>query len=312
MSAPSPRAAHSAALLQNLGAIVAWSIAPSMIHAVSAIFPVNLQNACRYLASLVVLWPVLLLTLDRSSLRASLRLLRDNALRIVAVAMVNYAFQLCYTESLALVTPSVMSLVYQTQVLFGVLLGAIFFADERAFIKSPLFLTGLALALGGVAMVIVGGHGFGTPAFGLGVLVVVAAAFCWSLLGVLLKKWLPQVPPLLSLAAVYTIVTPLFVATYAFTHKGGFPIPHASALPWVLLIGSGLIGVGLGQSLYYRAVPVLGVSITSSLSLLMPLLASAISFAAFGEWLTPLQIAGAVVLLSGSYLVVRTRFRSGG
>lgn len=298
------------AVLQNIGAVVTWSLAPTMIKGVSAYFAVNFQNSVRYLVSLVVLWPLVLIGAGRERRGEHARLLRANAGRIVLVALVNYSFQVCYTHSLYLVTPSVMTLVSQTQVLFGVLFAVLFFGDERSFVRRPLFLLGILLALGGVALVVTGGPSFGTPEFGLGVLLVVGSAGSWALLGALLKLWLPDVPPLLSLVSVFTVVTPLFLGTYAITH-GGFLVPTAPALAWLVLVAAGLFSIALGHSLFYRAVPVLGISVSTSIGLLLPLLASVVSYIVYGERLTPLQLGGAVVLLGGSWLVIRTRFRAG-
>lgn len=300
-------AAQRTALAQNLAAVCTWALAPSMVRALADSFPVHFQNSCRYLASLLVLWPVLLIS-GRGRLREYGRLLKENAWRIGLVALVNYVYQACYTYSLFFVAPSVMTLVNQTQVLFGVAFAVLFFADERAFVGTPAFLLGSCMALGGVGLVVAGGPSFGTPSFTSGVLLVVGSAFCWSLLGTLLRALLPRVPPLLSITAVFTAVTPLFVLTYAAAHSG-LPIPRAPASDWVVMIASGLLAIGLGQSLYYRAVPVLGVAVCSSIGLLVPLLASLVSLAAFGDRLAPLQLAGAAVLLCGSYLVVRARFR---
>jgi probable blue pigment (indigoidine) exporter len=300
---------HRTALVQNLGAIVTWSVAPSMIRWVSAWFPVNLQNSVRYLVSLVVLWPLILLSADRARRAEYGALLRRHAPRILVIAVTNYAFQVCYTFSLFFVTPSVMTLVSQTQVLFGVLFAVLFFGDERRFVRGPAFVVGLAAALAGVALVVAGGPSFGTAEFGAGVLLVVGSAASWALLGALLRLWLPDMPPLLSLASVFTLVTPAFVLTYVAVH-GGAPIPAAPPLAWLVLVASGLLAIGLGHSLFYRAVPVLGISVSTSLNLLTPLLASVVSYLVYGERLTAVQLAGAAVLLGGSWLVIRARFRA--
>jgi len=63
--------------------------------------------------------------------------------------------------------------------------------------------------------------------------------------------------------------------------------------------------------LYYRAVAVLGFSISSSLALLVPLLVAA-SYLLFGERLTWVQLSGGAALLLGCYLVIRARFRRPG
>jgi len=292
----------------NLGAVVAWSIAPPMIHSFTGSFPVNFQNAFRYLVALLFLWPAFFLTAEPSLLRDHLFMLLRKAGQIVVIALVNYAFQVCYTFSLFLLTPSMMSLLNQTQVIFGVALAVLFFHDERAFILRPAFLTGLLCAVIGVAFVVVGSRTFGGQKLTLGILAVLMSAACWALLGSLLRRWVPDVPPLLSICAVFSVVTPLFMATYAFAHHG-VPIPDASAGQWLMLTVSGLIAIGLGHSLFYRSIGVLGVSVSTSIGLLTPLFASLISCLAFGDALSAMQIAGAAALLGGCFLIVRTRFK---
>ncbi len=299
------------ALAQNLVAIATWSLAPTMVRAVTGSFPVNFQNACRYVTALLVLWPVYFIGArrDRPKRRADFHRLLSRAPQIAIIALAAYGFQVCYTYSLFLITPSLQALVGQVQVLFAVLFALLLFPDERAFIGSWRFLVGVTAALGGVGLVIVGGRAFGTVEFGVGVLVVVASNLCWALLGTLLRAWVPDLPAQMTVSAVFTVVSPAFALTYAIAHHG-FPIPAAPVAHWLLLISSGLVAIGLGHSMFYRAVPVLGVSVSTSIGLLLPLLVSLVSFAAIGETLTPMQLGGGAVLLAGSYLVIRARFRA--
>jgi drug/metabolite transporter (DMT)-like permease len=281
-----------------------------MIHSFTESFSVNFQNAFRYMVSLLLLWPAFFLTEEHDLLRAHVSLLRKKAKYIAVIALVNYAFQLCYTYSLFLLAPSMMSLLNQTQVVFGVFFAVIFFRDERAFIVRPMFLAGLLAALTGVVFVVVGRKTLDVHGLTIGILVVVTSAACWALLGSFLRKWVADVPPLLSICSVFTVVTPLFVATYAVAH-GGFPMPHASAEQWLMLTASGLIAIGLGHSLFYRSVGTLGVSVSTSIGLLAPLLTCLISYVAFGDDLSVVQMVGAAILLVGCYLIVHVRFKMG-
>jgi drug/metabolite transporter (DMT)-like permease len=201
-----------------------------------------------------------------------------------------------------------MSLLSQTQVIFAVAFAIVFFRDERAFIRRPAFLGGLLIALTGVTCVVIGSRTFGSPELSIGIGVILVSACSWALLGSLLRTWVPDVPPLLSISAVFSIVTPLFIATYAITHHG-FPIPPAPLKPWLILATSGLLAIGLGHYLFYRAIPVLGVSVSTSISLLSPLITSLISYVAFGDSLSATQLAGAVGVLGGCFLIVLARFR---
>ena len=128
----------------------------------------------------------------------------------------------------------------------------------------------------------------------------------WALLATLIRRWVPHVPPLLAISSVFTILVPLFLASYAAAN-GGFPLPAAPPVDWALMIASSLIGIGIGQSLFYRAVPVIGVATSTAIGLLIPLLAAVISWLAFGERLSALQIAGGLLLVAGSWFVIRLR-----
>jgi drug/metabolite transporter (DMT)-like permease len=91
----------------------------------------------------------------------------------------------------------------------------------------------------------------------------------------------------------------------------GMHFPEASFSMWLLMLISGIVGVGVAHSAYYYSVPSLGVALSATLDLSRPFLAGMISFLVFRESLTIPQIIGGLVLLSGSYLVIKIRFRTG-
>ncbi len=305
---PARSPSYRAAIIANLVAVLCWAAAPVFVKAISRSFPVNFQNTWRYLVSLLVLWPAYLLGADRSRMRTDLAEVRRLAGKILVIALVQYAFQVSYTYSLTLIYPGLMTLVHQTSAIFGVVLALAFFPDERLVVRNRMFVAGAVFAISGVVLVVLGGGSWGTAEFNVGVLTTLAASLAWALLGTLIKRWLPHVPPMLSISSVITILVPLFLASYAVTHRG-FPIPPAPPVDWIMMVASGLIGVGLGQSLYYRAVPVIGVATSSSLSLLIPFAAGLVSWLAFGERLTAIQIVGGVLLVVGSWFVIRLRLR---
>jgi drug/metabolite transporter (DMT)-like permease len=297
---------YRSAVAMNLVAVLCWAATPAMVRFIGRSFPVNFQNAWRYLVSLAVLWPAYLLTADRSRIRTDLAEVRRLAWKIALIALVQYAFQTGYTYSLTLIYPGVMTLVQQSSALFGVLFGVAFFPDERRVMRDPRFVAGAVLAVSGALLVVLGSGSWGGAEFNAGVLSALGSALAWALLGALIKRWLPHVPPLLSICSVFTILVPLFVAVYAAANRG-FPLPSAPPLDWIVMVASGLIGVGIGQSLFYRAVPVIGVATSTSIGLLIPLAAAVISWLAFGERLAGIQIAGGLVLIAGSWIVIRLR-----
>ncbi len=101
-----------------------------------------------------------------------------------------------------------------------------------------------------------------------------------------------------------TVLVPLFLLNALV--PGTAVLPDAPPRDWALLFASGLVGIGLGQSLFYRAVPVIGVATSSSLSFLIPFAASLISWLAFGERLSAIQIERE----PGDVIMSRSRHRS--
>ena len=300
--------AKTKALLMNLGAVLCWSFVPLAVRFLSSYYPALFQALFRYLAALIVLWTFTVFTVGPKKLESELPRLLSLWPKILVIALANYGFQLTFTLSLYLLYPGLATLVNQSLVLFSVLLAALMFPDERSMLRSALFVIGVGAAVAGVIMTIVGSRNFGTLEFNLGIFVVLASAVFWALLGALIRKWLGSVSTSFALSSVFTIVTILFLVTYLVAY-GGFPIPQAPPVIWAFLVVSGLIGLGIGHSLYYRAIAALGIALSSSLALLIPLLVGMASFFLFRERLTWVQLVGGSGLLSGCYLVIRARFR---
>jgi drug/metabolite transporter (DMT)-like permease len=300
--------AKTKALLMNLGAVLCWSFVPLAVRFLSSYYPALFQALFRYIAALIVLWSFTVYTVGPKKLESELPQLLSLWPKILVIALANYGFQLTFTLSLYLLYPGLATLVNQSLVLFSVLLAALMFPDERSMLRSALFVIGVVVAVVGVIMTILGSGSFGTFEFNLGILVVLASALCWSLLGALIRKWLGSVSTSFALSSVFTIVTTLFLVTYLVAN-GGFPVPQAPPVIWAFLVVSGLIGLGIGHSLYYRAIAVLGIALSSSLALLIPLLVGVASFFLFRERLTWVQLVGGSGLLIGCYLLIRARFR---
>jgi drug/metabolite transporter (DMT)-like permease len=297
------------ALLLNMLAILCWAVSPVAIRYVKDFFPVNVQNFFRYLVSLFIIWPVFFISTPRSRAQNTFQALPSILPKLLIMACIVYVFQLSFTYSFFLLYPGFGSLVYKTGVIFSVLLAAMLFPDERRTLKSWKFQCGLLLAFIGVVLTITGGQDFGKVEFNLGVLLILIATASWSLLTALIKKWVPTVPASFSVSVILTIVSPLYLLTDIGINRG-LHLPDAPIFMWLLMLASGIIGVGVAHSAYYFSVPTLGVALCATLDLSRPFLAGIISFLVFKESLTILQIVGGLFLLSGSYLAIKIRFRS--
>ncbi len=287
---------------------MAWSIAPVLITYTSVEVPILFSTFLRYLVSLLILWPWYFSVVGAAQRKQIAAALPRLLPRFAAMAVFNLLFQLCYTGALYLILPGMALMVYQTGAIFAIALSALLFADERTTLKRPAFHAGLFAAFFGVLLVIRGGVELGNKTSVWGVVLIVLAALWWTLLSVAIKRLVPDYAMPISTPAVLSMVMVVLLLGHLVL-SGGSTLPRAPLSVWLWLLLSGVLGIGVGHSLYYRAMPILGVALSSSRQLVRPLLTSIISALFLGEFFTPWQVVGGVLLIAGSYVVTVLRFR---
>ncbi len=300
--------AYRKAILLNLSAAVIWAVTPVMIRYVGSGFPVMFQTFARYLVALLVLWPLFFAVatnVERARIRTRLPHLLP---RMALIAVANFCFQASFTGSLYLMLPGLAMLIFQSAAIFGVLLGFVFFADERPLMRKPRFHAAVTLAVVGVVMTISVDGSAGSTVSAAGVALVLSAAVSWAALTAMVRAWLPGYSPFFVNAAVITFVTPMFLFSHLAAHGAQWQFPASPGL-WILMLLSGLVGIGLGHSLYYRSVPALGVSLSNILQLSRPFLTAFFSLLVFAERLSWLQMLGGLFLITGAYVVTTLRPR---
>ena len=145
----------------------------------------------------------------------------------------------------------------------------------------------------------------------LGELSAIGSAFLWALNGVLLKPLTARVPALRITSLLY-LVAAIFILAVALPLGKA---TEASHIPWLQLVGlllAGCIGMGVGDTSYVQSLSSLGVSkafpiSTAGYILLVFFLAAVL----LSEQMTLTGLAGAVVLLTGIWLIVRSTSNEG-
>lgn len=284
-------------------ATVLWSVTGVFVKHFSLIgLDGDTQNLFRYLSSAVGLWVVALAWFGRESLRAW----RQWHLFLLPTA-INCIFQVVMVSSLyhKSIYPGLMSLLQQSSVIFSTVLAYILFHDERGTIRSWKYLVGSAVALGGVAGVILFREG-ARGDFGSGVLLILLSAFLWSCYTLAMKPVVRHTRPLIGFAMVATFTTLFFaVLTPIRSEPGTFFRVSLLDQFWVIL--SGVACISAAHSLYFRAVERLGVAICGSFLLVQPLFTNLLSAGILKEQLAGMQMVMGAVLLGGAFLVVRAR-----
>ena len=284
-----------------------WALTPISIAWIKQDFSLLFQVWLRYVVSAAALWILLMI---RDSFRHELERFFQSAgyyfSRLSITALCTISFQLLYTWCFFIIPPGFGILLYQSQVIFSVLLGIIFLRAERELITRMGTIAGIFMALvGGSAVIVFQSHGF-SVVFNFGILLALGGALSWSCVGLTLRVWVTdRLSPFFVVTIVFTMVS-IYLTPFVWMQG-----PHVSGEPgmikWGVLVGSGLLGIAGGQALYYFILPRMGFVPASSVQLLVPFLTGIFSFLLFDEQITVLQMAGGLLLLSGCYLVLLQR-----
>jgi len=165
-----------------------------------------------------------------------------------------------------------------------------------------LFLVGLALALGGVALLVRASVAVSPRALlGDGLGVVTALFYAWYLMTV--KRLRDGGLGVVALMAWSTTLTACVLLPVALA--SGEPLMPASAAGWLKLVGLAWISHAMGQGLIAFALAHLPAAFSAVALLLQPVMAALLAWVLLGEPVGALQLAGGAVVLAGIYLARR-------
>lgn len=285
--------------------ILGWASAPVFIRLLSTAYDPYSQAFIRYGSAALVL-TLISVTSHRIELAKVFRHPRG----VLGLTIVTLFLQIfwtfgCYGASSA----TVAQLVTKLSVVFVILFGYFLFHEERIVTRSPLFLSGTALSLLGLAAVLAKNPYSLAPSFDSASVFLLLTAVLWAVYTVWARHLVLSVHPL-----------PMFTAMAVFTTAGlgilcvilGHPstLVEASLRTNGLAFLSGMFPIALAHPCFHYAQRRLGSAFCTSLNLAHPLVTYGLAILMLpDERLLPSQAAGAVVLLTGTLLVARTARR---
>lgn len=295
-----PQRSVKSGLLPLVATAFIWGWPNILIKLVSHDFDALTQSFFRYLAASGTTAAVCLV-FYRAAYREGLR----NLPRLLLPTAVVTAHQITYMIGVYLTSAIAASVISKTSALFVPALSFLLFPEERAVIRSPRFLAGTALALAGVTGLALSRGGTMMGEGLVGPLLLILSAFLWSFYSVLIKQVTGRVDPLVITGIVPLLSCVLFFPVWvSFGDLGRiFVAPARSVL---IVLGSGIFVIGMGNTLYYVAIQRVGTSISTNFLLSTPLVAGVLAYVILGERLTPLQMAFSAVLLTGCLLISRS------
>ncbi len=282
-----------------LAAAFVWSWPNVMIRMLKTDFDVFTQSFFRYIAASTFLFAVGLIFSRRNIAYAA-----GNLKMLLIPALIMAAHQAFFTAGIFMTSAVVSSLVGRLNVILIPALSCIFYEDERRVVGNKNFILGAVLALIGVVGVVLGKKVVVADGFGLGVVFIIMGTLCWSVYAVYIKKLVRSIDPLAIIAFVSLLSICFFlpvVLIFGDIHK----ITEVALGTQILLFGSGILGVGIGNVFYYHAIKHVGTSIASVFFLLLPLSVGIIAYFVLNETLTRLQIMSGAILVFGCWVVMK-------
>lgn len=226
---------------------------------------------------------------------------RRDVLTLLALgALGNGIYQIFFAEGIARTRAGEAALVVGASpalmALFGRLAGV-----ERV---TKLSITGIAISIGGVGLIVLGRATAGSGAEGgslFGDLLVLVGATCWAIYTILLVPLTKRIGGFwvlaCSMAGGSLVLLAAGAGRISATAWGSVP---ASA--WAAILYGGLGGLVVAYILWYRGVKVLGPTRTALFGNLQPLIALLAAWVSLGERPTTWQWAGAAAIVGGVLL----------
>lgn len=302
-------------------ALIGWSSIPLFLKHFSHSIDPWTSNGWRYGCSAlfwspVVIWGITRRNLPRGIWHAALWPSAINCVAQVAFCVAHYKIE-----------PGLLAFGLRSNIVFAVIGAAVLFASERRVIRSPAFLAGVLLVIGGtLGTVLLGPDGVPEGSTRTGVLLALAAGAGFAAYALAVRKCMHGINAIQSFAVIslYTAIgmVGLMVAIgdgYGLSALDliGRPLSEAAGgvrAPFLLdqfgmLLLSSLIGIALGHVAYYYAIAKLGVAVSSGVIQLQPFFVSLASLALFDERLTgPQWASGTVAVLGATMLLVVQHF----
>ena len=219
---------------------------------------------------------------------------RGYLVKLCFIALVSATIQYCLTFSgLARMDATPAILLVQSEVIFGVVIGAILLG-EKPDLRQIL---GIIIALAGI-MILIGGPALTNKM--TGIVLVLSGCFIWAFGQVLIRKFTSGLSGFQLTAWVGVMASPqMFLASFFVE---GNPVPFITAAPlsaWGTVIYLGVVMTVVGYSAWYYVLGRYPVPIVMPLQMLLPVstILGAMSF--LGERPEPIVFSGGIVVIVG-------------
>ncbi len=283
-----------------LGTLILWSWAVIFIKILASYFDPITQNFYRYSSAALALT---IISASLSNTRKHVRLKITWTLIVPAIMV--FLYQIFTVYGIYMTEATIAALLMRTNVIFTNAMSFLLFEEERRLIGTRKFMLGLLIAfIGIIGVTLRDSHDIGALTIDLGALMVLLGTIFWASYTVSVKISLREADPLILTTIVFSLASLFFLPVTLLLGDIGL-VMKVSPDVNLMLIGSGILCVGIGNFLNYIAIMELGVAVTASLQLMTPLLTGVFSYMVMGERLTEMDLLFGGLLLLGCGMIIR-------
>lgn len=224
---------------------------------------------------------------------------RGYLVKLFFIALVSATIQYGLTFSgLARMDATPAILLVQSEVIFGVIIGAILLGEKPNLRQ----IIGIVIALAGI-IILIGGPALSNKI--TGIILVLSGCFIWAFGQVLIRKFTNGLSGFQLTAWVGVMASPQMILASFFIE--GNPMPFLMAAPitaWGTVIYLGFVMTVVGYSAWYYVLGRYPVPVVMPLQMLLPVstILGAMSF--LGERPDPIVFAGGIVVILGVGVVI--------
>ena len=275
-----------------------WSASFIFIRiALEEIPPVTLALTRFAIAAPILIIPTIYARSSRKAMRIGLSrdFVQFSALALTGVTLL-YVFQF---YALQLMSATEGSILINLHAIFAMLLSAMFLKESLTRRK----MVGVFLAFAGVIVITMGGASTASlnsfeP---VGVLLMVAAAFCWAVYSILGKKVLQGYSSAVATSCVFLLGT-LYLIPFALVEGRTHLILNSSWLTWLSIVYLAIPSSVIAYTLWNRAIREIDITKVLVAMYAIPIPTAILSYLFLGEKMTYFLLLGGTLVIIGVYL----------
>lgn len=283
--------------------IFIWSASFIFIRiALEEIPPVTLALARFAIAAPILIVPTAYARSSRKAMRIGLSrdFVQFSALALTGVTLL-YVFQF---YALQLMSATEGSILINLHAIFAMLLSAMFLRDPLTRRKT----VGVFLAFAGVIVITMGGASTASLSLfePVGVLLMVAAAFCWAVYSILGKKVLQGYSSAVATSCVFLLGT-LYLVPFALVEGRTGLLLNSSWPTWFSIVYLAIPSSVIAYMLWNRAIKEIDVTKVLVSMYAIPIPTAILSYLFLGEMMTYFLVLGGALVIIGVYLTESSR-----